>query len=625
MSCLDLCASSIIGSEDPKSPQVQQVQQSPGEVEDSKEILGKILVCQAGTCRRNGSEAVLMEIEELANSVDVNCMVEASGCLGACNQAPTAIVVTKKKGKKSSWRGSGTKEEYFTHLKSLEKSAGVVKAATGKTPDISSDPNLQTKLSAVRSLRLRNQALSIYRWNEALKETQSQIDSYHYGTTSRGGRARDTLQKLKLEFKSISLKAGYKELPGYNYMNSNTSNDSFPREFMPKEIEHYSQWTLTNISVVSRHSAIFHFISDDRKRGTPHPRGRGRPPPIPITWHTTMLAEVGYNKEGPLPWIERDYTPISGAKEWENGKCDILIKIYKDGAATSWFHRIAIQEQARTNLTFLSSSSTASSTSSSSPELGPQPIRIWFSQPLQTLPVPSLTPTTASASSSSRSSISGPASILLLLAGTGIVALPQLLHHRDPIRNLGISTHRKKQLHIPFDLIFSCREDDVLMLSEIIQLLQEAHGHEGDTNTKGLRHCILLLTTVKEGASVREGEAVREGETVREGERVGETKTVEKGESTTRSQISHQNRYPFSISPELAGLHNEMIQTLEGLPNAQVIYSRITSDILAESSLRMPQPCRYLVSGPSSFNNAIRRMLTTEINVEEEKITILEA
>ena len=29
------------------------------------------------------------------------------------------------------------------------------------------------------------------------------------------------------------------------------------------------------------------------------------------TWHTTLLAEVGSNGEGPLPWVERDYTPIS--------------------------------------------------------------------------------------------------------------------------------------------------------------------------------------------------------------------------------------------------------------------------------------------------------------------------
>ena len=41
--------------------------------------------------------------------------------------------------------------------------------------------------------------------------------------------------------------------------------------------------------------------------------------PEQVTWHTTLLAEVGRNEEGPLPWVERDYTPVSGAKEWEQG------------------------------------------------------------------------------------------------------------------------------------------------------------------------------------------------------------------------------------------------------------------------------------------------------------------
>mgnify|MGYP002832821885 CR=1 FL=1 len=57
----------------------------------------------------------------------------------------------------------------------------------------------------------------------------------------------------------------------------------------------------------------------------------------------TLLAEVGANSEGPLPWIERDYTPVSSAKEWETGKCDLLVKVYPDGAATSWLHRTLTQ------------------------------------------------------------------------------------------------------------------------------------------------------------------------------------------------------------------------------------------------------------------------------------------
>ena len=96
---------------------------------------------------------------------------------------------------------------------------------------------------------------------------------------------------------------------------------------------------------VSKHSAIYHFRTDDSSRGTPIRKGRGGRTVWSKTWHTTLLAEVGVaaNTEGPLPWVERDYTPISTAREWEDGRCDILIKVYLQppGKATEWLHRIA--------------------------------------------------------------------------------------------------------------------------------------------------------------------------------------------------------------------------------------------------------------------------------------------
>ena len=53
----------------------------------------EVHVCQAGPCRRAGGEAVLLEIEELANNVG-GVVVQPSGCLGNCSQAPNALVVT---------------------------------------------------------------------------------------------------------------------------------------------------------------------------------------------------------------------------------------------------------------------------------------------------------------------------------------------------------------------------------------------------------------------------------------------------------------------------------------------------------------------------------------------------
>ena len=94
-------------------------------------------------------------------------------------------------------------------------------------------------------------------------------------------------------------------------------------------IRDYARWELVGVTPVSRHSAVYHFRTDDGARGTPIRTGRGGRTVWSKTWHTTLLAEVGeeQNTEGPLPWIERDYTPISTAHEWVNGTCDILIKI----------------------------------------------------------------------------------------------------------------------------------------------------------------------------------------------------------------------------------------------------------------------------------------------------------
>eukprot|EP00971_Amphidinium_carterae_P223075 4426455-Amphidinium_carterae.1 len=115
-------------------------------------------------------------------------------------------------------------------------------------------------------------------------------------------------------------------------------------------VEEYSLWTLQSFRVVSAHSAIFRFVSTDKKRGTPHPRGNGKVA-TPKTWHTTLLAAKGALRgtedAGPLPWIERDYTPISSAKDWECGRCDILIKIYPDGIATSWLQKLVSIAQGR--------------------------------------------------------------------------------------------------------------------------------------------------------------------------------------------------------------------------------------------------------------------------------------
>ena len=74
-------------------------------------------------------------------------------------------------------------------------------------------------------------------------------------------------------------------------------------------------------------------------------------------------------------------------------------------------------------------------------------VSVWLSKPIQTLRVPYLVPDGTDALL--------PASVLLLLAGTGVVALSQVLHNRDPYNKVGISIRKWHQLHVPIDLVLS--------------------------------------------------------------------------------------------------------------------------------------------------------------------------
>ena len=157
-----------------------------------------------------------------------------------------------------------------------------------------------------------------------------------------------------------------------------------------------------------------------------------------------------------------------------------------------------------------------------------------------------------------------------------VVALPQLLTHRDPQRQLAIATPRRDQLHVPIDVIISCREDDVLLLPQLAQWCADASGGEA----RGVRHCTLLLTPPNKGEPI----------------------------------------FPDAASGDAA----EAEGALHGLPNARILRAQLNAEILTEATARMPQPCRVVVSGPGGFNSAAREMLL-ELVDDEEQITTLSA
>ena len=375
------------------------------------------------------------------------------------------------------------------NVKTLEDTARIVADATGRIPDLS-DPGMAARFDDLRDERARQNAKSVYKWNAALRGLEE--------------RAKEKPELLAEVEQLLAFGGG--------------------GVMAPTSIEMYSKWTLEEIVPVSKRSAIFKFTSKDRYRGTPHPRGRGLRP-NPITWHTTLLGKFGHSTdEGPFPWVERDYTPISSAKEWEQGRCDILIKIYPDGAATSWLHRT-------------------------------RPTSVWLSRPVKTLSVPSLV---------ANGSSFQPSSVLLLLAGTGCVALPQIIHHRDPIHKLGMATPKRQQLQVPIDVILSFREDDVLLCTQTAEMCRS-----GD-----IRHATVLITSSNSGA------------------------------------------------PPFPSAKVDDASELGKLDNASIVRSRLTFSIISSAIAKMPSPCRVLVSGPRTFNTAAREMLA-RARVSSERITIL--
>ena len=189
---------------------------------------------------------------------------------------------------------------------------------------------------------------------------------------------------------------------------------------------------------------------------------------------------------------------------------------------------------------------------------------------MKTLHVPTLTPAMHYDGTSFP-----PASILMLLAGTGVVALPQILQHRDPITNLGLCTHKRDQVRVPIDVVLSYRQDDVLLLGQLAKWCRAGKGQE----TEGVRHCTLLLTD------------------------------------------ANTDTAPYPDAPADDGEH--AIRALEGLTNARVVRSRITPAIVSEALARMPHRCRVVVSGPGGFNSATRTMLANII--DDSHVTVLSA
>lgn len=329
-------------------------------------------------------------------------------------------------------------------------------------------------------------------------------------------------------------------------------------------IEGYARWYLQSVVPVSKHSCIYCLRSDDEGRGTPILKGRRTV--WSRTWHTTLLAQVGSNKEGPLPWIERDYTPISTAQDWENGRVDLLVKVYPSGAATSWLHRssstpdcYAEEEEGKEG-----DGSGADGSQKKKQKLKTS-LQVWLSQPKRTMSIPSLTLPGASIEQINRNPTAG---VLLLLAGTGIVSAAQVLHHTDKKTCFG----KVPKLSSPIRLIYCCRSDDVLMIPDIVEWCRK---HK-------LEHCHVVMSG------------------------------------------PNQSSMPF---PE--GACSNVDEAFKSVDNANFTRGRVSLQLLRKElsclDHSLEQPRRIVVSGPEGFNQAVRQMLKESGVFLDDEVTFLEA
>ena len=165
----------------------------------------------------------------------------------------------------------------------------------------------------------------------------------------------------------------------------------------------------------------------------------------------------------------------------------------------------------------------------------------------------------------------------------------QVLQHTDPATCFGTSATgcNKPPLASPVSLVFACRADDVLMASEL------ASWCAAGPNQARLERCVLAISPPAQNSG---------------------------GEPT-----------PF---PEAAVANLEALRTQA---NVRVCEGRVTHEMLAGELAPMrartfagvPTPgvggrCRVVVSGPASFNGAVKEMLIA-CGLETERITILSA
>ena len=466
-------------------------------------------MCQAGSCRQAGSAAVLIEIEELAKSVG-GCPVETSGCLGLCDKAPgvaivsdtgceyhpsiispevSAVIVEKATGKRPDLedpvlsarlsfsrmtRKSIEAQKEFKWnsailaLKSLAALADDDDAKEQATFDLAEcldkagrfeDALEVLSLSSADSIKdlqlmmMRSNLMSKVGNHEAAMELVScfkkhtiQVMEILVEQESSSPETEELLQRcsndLLLAGKQLRMVKSVKFVAPEN-----------------RPVANYYPWRLVGIEKASEASNIYSFtcFGISKHRPTEKRRISGEVwRTVNSTcslWHTTLLAHAPADTEGPCPWVERDYTPISTFSDWVLGKCDLLIKAYPGGKATQWLKRQALGALVHLSEPKLTEGATVP----------------------QCLAKPRL---------------------LFVVGGTGVAVA---------VQGLGALADDCK----PVGVVYSCRADDALALDALEALIAQRAGLLGGPSAPATSVQVLLTATTAEPAAEAADLAVR--------------------------------------------------------------------------------------------------------------------
>lgn len=469
-----------------------------------------ILVCQAGSCRQAGSAAVLVEIEELAKSVGgcrveaSGCLGLCDKAPGVavlsdkdCEYYPSiitpelsAVIVEKATGKRPDLNDP-----------ELRVGLSCSRIAKGKVTEAHREYKWNLAISALKSIvplakdeKAKEEAcLCLVECLDKAGRFEDALEVFNVSiVASEITKPMKNLQ-LMLVGSNLMAKAGNQEsatelVTGFKKHSIQILEDrknratslrrprmnSFSRkiqielsfaekqlrmvksiEFIAPEnrpISNYYPWFLSRIEAASEASAIYSFTCFGVTKLRPKEKRRisgevwRTVHDTPCLWHTTLLAHAPAGTEGPCPWVERDYTPISSFGNWVLGKCDLLIKAYPGGQATQWLRRQTVGA-----LIHLSE-----------PKLTEQ------AAVLPRLAMPRL---------------------LFIVGGTGVAVAVQAL---------GALADSEK----PIGVVYSCRADDALALDALDAFVAERAAALGGPSPPATSVHVLLTAAADPGAEV---------------------------------------------------------------------------------------------------------------------------